>query len=204
MTQRAVLAGGEVSIDSDVYAGVIDIFFDSSPRPVTQNIRLDADFLGALYDQAADSGSDVVLPVGYVLGAKMAEDTLTAAAATYGAGDDALPLLGVAASPILYDGVTAFSAEGGEFTIAVLIQGYFDIAGCAFPSAFTDAAHKLAAPYQGAGVFPGSNILFGRKSYDGVIADPSFDAPSVGDDWLLAGGVWSDSGVWSDTGIWAD
>lgn len=168
---------GAASFDQEWYLGQLDIFYSQDPHPVTQDFQVDPTFLAAMKSAATTAGSNVAIPYGFVVGINSAGKI---AAATYGSGGTPLPLLGVMGAPVMNDfmedlddvdpvGVDPFAGA------PVFIQGYFDIDGLTFPAAFTDDAHKFAAARQTGGVRQGSVLLFGKKAYSGIIADPQPD-----------------------------
>lgn len=203
MTIRLPLgeAGVAVLTPEDWFVGARDIFYGPVPKAVVQSFPVDEDFYDDMLSAATTAASETVIPFGYTL-AVNGDGNLVPAVP-----DDSLPFVGVAAAPILNDASNAFDIEGdpvigdGALKLPVITSGYFDVAGMTFPNTFTNAAAKLAvASYR---LYPGCNILVGRKLYDDVITNQPIDS-DAGGPWLLLGGVWNDDGVWDDDATWDD
>lgn len=160
-------AGATVFEIEDWFVGARDIFYGPVPKAVVQSFPVDEDFYDDMLSAATTAASETVIPFGYALAVNEDGNLVPAVP------DDSLPFVGVAAAPILNDASNAFGIEGdpvigdGALKLPVVTSGYFDIAGMTFPDTFTDDAAKFAvASYR---LYPGCNILVGRKLYDDVI-----------------------------------
>lgn len=167
-------AAGAASFNQDWYVGASDLFFGPNPEPVTQNFPIDATFLAAMVSAASSAGSDVVIPLGYAVGINSSNALV---AATVGSGSGHVALLGITAAPVLAAGADTGTADpsGADYSgggMPVFIQGYFDIDAVTWPAAFTTDTLKLAAARQNDGVRIGSVLLFDKKLYRGIIANP--------------------------------
>lgn len=159
--------GAAVFEIEDWFVGARDLFYSSAPKPVVQSFPVDVDFYDDMLNAATSAASDTVIPLGYTLAVNEDGDLVPAVP------DDSLPFVGVAAASILNDASNVFDAAGdpvigdGVSKLPVITSGYFEVAGMTFPDTFTDDAAKFAAASYN--LYPGCNILIGRKLYDGVI-----------------------------------
>lgn len=166
---------GVAFFTTDTFTGADDIFYSQDPHPITQNFPVNSTYLTARKAAATTAGNNIAIEYGRVVGINSSGEIVDA---TVGSGTGHVALLGVVAGAVMNDAsedLHVADPAGVDATsgVPVFIHGYFDITGLVWPAAFTTDTLKKNAAFQADGARYGSMLLFGKKAYAGVYANPN-------------------------------